>query len=44
MKKENIAKFFIWLTVLLVLAGVFSLYLQPEFMISMAEQVWFCFK
>jgi hypothetical protein len=26
-----------------VLAGVFMLYLQPEFLRVMAEQVWACF-
>jgi predicted secreted protein len=26
-----------------VLAGVFMLYLQPEFLRMMAEQVWACF-
>ena len=26
-----------------VLAGVFSLYLQPEFLVMVAEQVWACF-
>jgi hypothetical protein len=26
-----------------VLAGVFLLYLQPDFMVQMANQVWACF-
>ncbi len=26
-----------------VLAGVFTLYLQPEFLVMVAEQVWACF-
>ena len=28
---------------LLVLLGVFALYLQPEFMVTLAQQVWACF-
>ena len=28
---------------LLALLAVFSLYLQPEFMVSLAQQVWACF-
>ena len=26
-----------------VMAGVFMLYLQPEFVVILAEQVWACF-
>ena len=26
-----------------VLAGVFLLYLQPDFMVTLAQQVWACF-
>lgn len=28
---------------LLVLLAVFSLYLRPEFMVSLAQQAWACF-
>ena len=28
---------------LLALLAVFSLYLRPEFMVSLAQQVWACF-
>lgn len=28
---------------LAVLAGVFLLYLQPDFMVTVAQQVWACF-
>jgi hypothetical protein len=28
---------------LAVLLGVFGLYLRPEFMVEMANQVWSCF-
>ncbi|MEG0921491.1 MAG: hypothetical protein RSD57_09415 [Comamonas sp.] len=32
-----------WLLAALVLAGVFMLYTQPEFMVRMADHVWACF-
>lgn len=32
-----------WAATLAVLAGVFMLYLQPEFMVGLANQVWACF-
>ena len=31
------------LLVLAVLAGVFALYLQPDFLLTLANQVWACF-
>ena len=33
----------LWAAVLLVLGLVFMLYLQPEFMLGMADQLWDCF-
>jgi hypothetical protein len=33
----------LWAAVLLVLGLVFMLYLQPGFMLSMADQLWACF-
>lgn len=33
----------IWATVLAVLLAVFALYLQPQFMLTLADQVWACF-
>jgi hypothetical protein len=30
-------------TALLACLGVFGLYLQPEFMVSLAGQIWACF-
>lgn len=34
----------LWLSVaLLVLLAVFVLYLQPDFMLTVADQVWACF-
>ena len=34
----------VWIAAALaVLLGVFGLYLRPEFMVEMANQVWSCF-
>ncbi|MDO4593471.1 MAG: hypothetical protein Q4B46_11845 [Comamonadaceae bacterium] len=33
----------LWAVVLLALLGVFALYTQPQFMITLADQVWACF-
>ena len=33
----------IWSAVLVLLLAVFALYLQPEFMLTLADQVWACF-
>lgn len=33
----------IWCSVLVLLLAVFALYLQPEFMLTLADQVWACF-
>jgi hypothetical protein len=33
----------LWAAVLLVLGLVFMLYLQPQFMLGMADQIWACF-
>lgn len=32
-----------WLAAALVLLAVFGLYLEPDFMLTMADQVWACF-
>ncbi|WP_255358203.1 hypothetical protein [Pseudorhodoferax sp. Leaf274] len=32
-----------WTAALAVLGGVFMLYLQPEFVVGLANQVWACF-
>jgi hypothetical protein len=32
-----------WALALLSLLGVFPLYLQPDFMVQLAQQVWACF-
>ncbi|MEG3000331.1 MAG: hypothetical protein RR855_07250 [Comamonas sp.] len=33
----------VWAVVAAVLAAVFALYLQPDFMVTLANQVWACF-
>ena len=33
----------IWAAALAVLLAVFALYLQPQFMLTLADQVWACF-
>ena len=33
----------LWAAVLMVLGLVFILYLQPQFMLGMADQIWACF-
>ena len=33
----------IWAAVLMVLLAVFAMYLKPEFMLTLADQVWACF-
>ena len=33
----------LWLIASSILVGVFSLYLQPDFAKSMADQLWMCF-
>ncbi|MEB2348623.1 MAG: hypothetical protein OZ923_08410 [Comamonadaceae bacterium] len=37
------ARWLLWAAVLLALAGGVLLYLQPGFMVLLAEQVWACF-
>jgi hypothetical protein len=33
----------LWVLVLAALAGVFALYTRPDFLITLANQVWACF-
>jgi hypothetical protein len=32
-----------WCVALVALAGVFALYTRPEFLVSLADQLWACF-
>lgn len=36
-------KLALWLGILAVLMDVFSLYTQPDFLVTLANQVWACF-
>lgn len=36
-------KLALWLGILTVLMDVFSLYTQPDFLVTLANQVWACF-
>jgi hypothetical protein len=33
----------LWASAVAVLLGVFSLYTQPDFLVTLANQVWACF-
>lgn len=33
----------VWAAILAVLLAVFALYTRPEFMVTLADQVWACF-
>lgn len=33
----------IWLAVLATLLAVFGMYLQPDFLLTLADQLWSCF-
>lgn len=38
------ARTLVWMAAALaLLLGVFGLYLQPDFMVQMANQIWSCF-
>ena len=36
-------RFLIWGAILMALLAVFALYLQPQFILTVADQVWACF-
>ena len=36
-------RFWLWGSALLVLLAVFSLYLRPDFLLTLADQLWSCF-
>lgn len=36
-------KILVWATIVLTLSLVAALYLRPDFVISMADQLWACF-
>ena len=41
--QQRLVRAVCWLLVLGVLAAVFGWYLEPDFMLTMADQVWACF-
>ena len=43
MLRRHILRLTAWSTALVVLLAVFALYLQPDFMVGLAQQVWACF-
>lgn len=43
MKRAHLLRLSGWAAVLAVLAGVFALYLRPDFMVDVANQLWACF-
>ena len=40
---KNLRTPLIWAAVALVLLGVFLLYLRPDFLVQMSNQIWACF-
>ena len=43
MRSKTLTHWIAYAAALAALALVFSLYLQPEFMVTLAQQVWACF-
>lgn len=42
-RRHIVAHSLAWLGGVLVLLAVFSLYLQPDFLVLLANQIWLCF-
>ncbi len=43
MSRKSLFTWLAYLAALAALALVFALYLQPDFMVTLAQQVWACF-
>jgi hypothetical protein len=43
MRRNMLPRLLAYTVALILLLLVFSLYLQPEFMVTMAQQLWACF-
>ncbi len=43
MKNYSLSIMLVWLLAFGLVAWVFSLYLQPEFAVLLADQLWMCF-
>lgn len=41
--KPLLLRVLVWATVLLALAGAWSLYTRPDFLVNLADQLWSCF-
>lgn len=41
--KALAVKVLVWAAVLLALAGAWSLYTRPDFLVNLADQLWSCF-
>ncbi|MFO6419698.1 hypothetical protein ACLBKS_05815 [Hylemonella sp. W303a] len=39
----RLQRLLIWTAALAAVAAAFALYLRPEFMVTLADQVWACF-
>ena len=40
---HNKRRLLVWAAIVLVLLAVFSLYLQPDFLMTLGNQIWACF-
>ena len=43
MRMKNGQTFLLYAVAVAVLLGVFSLYMRPEFLVMLANQIWACF-
>lgn len=43
MQRQRLARISAWLAASAVLLGVFALYIQPDFLVVLADQIWACF-
>ena len=41
--KKTVRQFLAWGAALLVLLAVFALYTRPDFLLTLADQLWSCF-
>ena len=43
LKPGLLLKIFVWIGASVVLLAVFAMYTRPEFLVTLADQVWSCF-
>lgn len=41
--KQNTRQWLAWAAALLLLLAVFALYTRPDFLVTLADQLWACF-